>query len=103
MNMHTFDEADFRTLFGFSHETYNEYSGIYSRLRENVNQSTKKITAYKPSKKNFKNTLIMPTPKKKIKLQRRTYISKQKFSRRHNRTKSYITFKRNASRKFIIK
>ena len=66
MNMHTFDEADFRTLFGFSHETYNEYSGIYSRLRENVNASTKKITAYKPSKKNFKNTLIMPTPKKKL-------------------------------------
>ena len=66
--MHTFDEADFRTLFGFSHETYVGYSGICSRIRESVNSTAQKMTARRQSKKStkFKASFISPVPKKRL-------------------------------------
>ena len=66
--MHTFDEADFKTLFGFSHESYGGYSGICSRIRESVNITSQKIATRKQSNKNtkFKASFICTVPKKKL-------------------------------------
>ena len=66
--MHTFDEADFKTLFGFSHESYGGYSGICSRIRESVNITSQKIATRKQSNKNtkFKASFISTVPKKKL-------------------------------------
>ena len=48
--MQTVDETNFRTLFGFSVQAANEYSGIFNRLKESLNLKTK-ISETQMSKK----------------------------------------------------
>ena len=56
MNMQTVDETNFRTLFGFSVQAANEYSGIFNRLKESLNLKTKISETQTSKKTNHKDS-----------------------------------------------
>ena len=66
MNMYTFDEINFRSHIGFSHEAYNEYSGIYNRLKESINVQTKVPVRHLSKKLDRQGSFIMLAPRKKL-------------------------------------